>query len=141
MLANLSDELVADTLHPESSGGRFPFAKLAATARERGEAAGNVLIDDRAYDLVLVPVRAPTPIGWLAMGFLIDDKFARRLESLTALEVSFLNQTSGGWNLLATTLPPEKKPALLAALGPPPRSCASTARPLRRRPTCPPGPS
>jgi len=65
-----------------------------------------------------VPVYAPVPIAWLAMGFLIDDKFARRLQSLTSLEVSFWSAAGPGseWSLLASTMPAEKRADLLGAL-------------------------
>ena len=49
---------------------------------------------------------APTPVAWLAMGFRIDDRFAERVQSLTALDVSFWSVAPGGeWKALASTLP------------------------------------
>ena len=118
MLAGLDNVVIADTLHPESTGKRFPFSNLSAIAQEKGAATGIVLIDGKAYDLVVVPVYAPVPIAWLAMGFLIDDKFARRLQSLTSLEVSFWSAAGPGseWSLLASTMPAEKRADLLGAL-------------------------
>lgn len=70
------------------------------------------MIDGRAYDLVVVPILAPAPIAWLAMGFVIDDRFAARLQSLTSLEVSFWGAagSSGTGTLLATTMPADRSP-------------------------------
>src|SRR5687768_16322119 len=62
MLAGLNNVLIADTLHPRVTGTPFPFARLSATAQEKVEAAGIVMIDGRAYDVVMVPVLAPVPI-------------------------------------------------------------------------------
>jgi diguanylate cyclase (GGDEF)-like protein len=118
MLAGLDNVVIADTLHPQTTGKPFPFANLAAVAHEKGAATGIVMIEGKAYDLVVVPVYAPVPMAWLAMGFLIDDRFARRLQSLTSLEVSFWSaaRRGEGWNLLATTMQAEKRPALLEAM-------------------------
>jgi diguanylate cyclase (GGDEF)-like protein len=129
MLAGLDHVLIADTLHPQTTGKTFPFANLAALAQEKGAATGIVMIDGKAYDLVVVPVYAPVPIAWLAMGFLIDDRFARRLQSLTSLDVSFWSaaRAGDGWNLLATTMAPEKRPALLDAMSAIERQVSGTA--------------
>ncbi|HEY0338827.1 MAG TPA: diguanylate cyclase, partial [Burkholderiales bacterium] len=129
MLAGLDNVLIADTLHPQTTGKAFPFAHLAALAHEKGSATGIVMIDGKAYDLVVVPVYAPVPIAWLAMGFLIDDRFARRLQSLTSLDVSFWSaaRSRDGWSLLATTMPAEKRPALLEAMSDIERQVSGTA--------------
>ena len=47
------------------------------------------VLDGRAFQLVAVPVLAPLPIGWVVMGFAVDDALARDLRQLTELEVSF----------------------------------------------------
>jgi diguanylate cyclase (GGDEF)-like protein len=118
MLASLENVMIADTLHPNDTGRAFPFVNLAAIAREKGAATGVALIEGKAYDLVVVPVYAPESIAWLAMGFVIDDKFAWRLRSLTSLDVSFWNAGAGtaDWTLLATTMSPEKRPGLVEAI-------------------------
>ncbi|MGZ5152707.1 MAG: diguanylate cyclase domain-containing protein, partial [Burkholderiales bacterium] len=118
MLASLENVVIADTLHPNKTGGAFPFVNLAAIAREKGAGTGVALIDAKAYELVVVPVYAPERVAWLAMGFVIDDKFAWRVRSLTSLDVSFWSAGSGTaeWTLLATTMPPEKRAALVEAV-------------------------
>ena len=66
-----------------------------------------VVLNGALYQMVVVPVLGPLPIAWLIVGFSIDDKFSRNLQSLTALNVSFLTRDGTGsqWQLLATTLP------------------------------------
>ena len=129
MLAGMDNVVIADTLHPENAGKPFPFVHLLAIAQKKGDASGIVLIGGSAYDLVLVPVLAPMPIAWVAMGFIIDDKFAARMQTLTSLEVSFWNPTSRGgeWNLLATTMPPAKRSSLIAAISRIDRASAGNA--------------
>ena len=48
------------------------------------------LIDGRPYQLVIAPVLAPEPIAWTAMGFALNDKVARDMASLLAVDVSFV---------------------------------------------------
>ena len=62
------------------------------------------VLDGRAFQLVAVPVLAPLPIGWVVMGFAVDDALARDLRQLTELEVSFALDDQGGWRVLASTL-------------------------------------
>jgi HAMP domain-containing protein len=129
MLAGLDNIVIADTLHPESTGRPFMFSDLSAAAHEKGAGIGIVTIDGKAYDLVVVPVYAPVPIAWLAMGFIIDEKFARRVQSLTSLEASFwsVSRSTGEWTLLAATMPAEKQPELVEAMAHVERDTAGTA--------------
>jgi diguanylate cyclase (GGDEF)-like protein len=108
-LASLDGTLIADTLDPQNKGGAFRFANLIEQARNNGSASAIEMVDGRAYQMVVVPVLAPVPIAWVAMGFVVDDTLAMQLQQLTTLKVSFLavdqtaNQNSN-WQLLASTL-------------------------------------
>jgi diguanylate cyclase (GGDEF)-like protein len=63
------------------------------------------MIDGKPYQLVIVPVNAPTRIAWLGMGFALDDKLARSLKDLARLDVTFLAQQPRGSIWLSSTLP------------------------------------
>ena len=82
----------------------FPFPALLEQAREDAFATGIVQLDGRPVQLVLVPVTAPLPIAWTALGFELDQPLAEELRQLTGLEVSF-HVTRPGTNYLASTLP------------------------------------
>jgi diguanylate cyclase (GGDEF)-like protein len=105
-LVNSENKLIADTVGLAQSKAQFPFPDLLAAAEEQGTATAIVLLDGHLYQMVVVPVLAPTPIGWLVSGFIIDDKFANNLKSLTGLEVSLLSRQQANqlWELRATTL-------------------------------------
>lgn len=105
-LLNTENRLIADTVGLEQSEAQFPFSDLLATAEEEGTATAIVLLDGHLYQMVVVPVLAPTPIGWLVSAFVIDDKFASNLKSLTGLEVSLLTRQryDSQWAVRATTL-------------------------------------
>ena len=75
------------------------------------------VLDGHAFQLVAVPVLAPLPIGWVVMGFAVDDALARDLRQLTELEVSFtLEAAPAARRMLASTLDERAQQALLAAM-------------------------
>ncbi|MDH4124228.1 MAG: EAL domain-containing protein [Gammaproteobacteria bacterium] len=53
-----------------------------------GETAA--LIADTAYQLYTVPLRAPVTIGWVVVGFPIDNNLAMHIQELTGLDTSFV---------------------------------------------------
>jgi len=112
LLVGIDGKLIADTLpardvgHAGHAEQLFQFPELIAIAEQQTQAAAMVVLNGALYQMVVVPVLGPLPIAWLVVGFSIDDKFARNLQSLTALNVSFLarNKMGSQWQLLATTL-------------------------------------
>lgn len=114
MLADLDRKLLADTLHPEQRATGFPFPDLIALAERDRQASSIVLIDGKPYQVVVVPVLAPVPIAWVAMGFVIDDRVAHDLQAVAALHVTFLSERrNGSWTLHASTLPGPLRAALI----------------------------
>jgi diguanylate cyclase (GGDEF)-like protein len=114
MLADLDRKLLADTLHPEQRATAFPFPDLIALAERNRQSSSIVLIDGKPYQVVVVPVLAPVPIAWVAMGFVIDDRVAHDLQAVAALHVSFLSERKDGrWMLHASTLPGPLRTALI----------------------------
>jgi diguanylate cyclase (GGDEF)-like protein len=106
MLIALDGTLIANSTTPDVFGRPFDFPALLASAQERRTAVGFVLFDGRPHQLVIVPVLAPVPIAWVAIGFVMDDKLARELKALTSLHVSFVaKRGTGPPELFATTLP------------------------------------
>ena len=63
LLISLDQIVLADTLHPESHSQPFRFSHLTKAAAANGKASGIVTIDGRLYQLVVVPVNAPTTIA------------------------------------------------------------------------------
>lgn len=59
----------------------------------------------KPYQLVAVPIKAPLTIGWIIMGFEINNILAKKLHKLSNLEVTFLSQSDREhWSYAATTL-------------------------------------
>ncbi|MES1987250.1 MAG: EAL domain-containing protein, partial [Pseudomonadota bacterium] len=52
-----------------------------------------------------VPVKAPLTIGWVIMGFKINNTLAKKLHKLSNLEVTFVSRANdANWSLTASTL-------------------------------------
>ncbi len=69
---------------------------LIDQAEQSGSASGNALVDHRPYQLVVVPIKAPVIIGWVAMAFPIDKRLAADMQELSALQVTVLTSTAQG---------------------------------------------
>ena len=64
------------------------------------------LLDGDVYQLVVVPVRAPVLIGWVAMGFRLEESLLREMRQLSSIEVALFTRgaESPGWTLKRSTL-------------------------------------
>jgi diguanylate cyclase (GGDEF)-like protein len=121
VFVDLSGMVVADTLAPEANARSFEFPELLGMS---SPGASLEVLDDRAFQLVAVPVLAPLPIGWVVMGFAVDDTLARDVRQLTELEVSFTLDAPTGPRMLASTLDEFAQQELLGHM--PARSTAAS---------------
>ncbi|QYX63737.1 EAL domain-containing protein [Shewanella putrefaciens] len=64
--------------------------------------------DHASYQFVLQPVKAPTLIAWVGMGFLLDEKVAQQAKAITGIDVSFVNQATGRTEIASTLSDDEK---------------------------------
>ena len=126
LFVDLDGKVISDTLRPQAGAHAFEYPALIS-----GHAANASMevLDGHAFQLVAVPVLAPLPIGWVVMGFAVDDALARDLRQLTELEVSFALEGTDGWRVLASTLPPGEQHELMAAM--PSHSNATTRLDVR----------
>jgi len=98
---------------------KFAYPGLIATAEERDEAVAMVVMEGAIYEMVVVPVLAPTPVAWLAIGARIDNALAADLKALSPLELDLSFAYRGGedWKLVATTLGEERRRTMAGFLG------------------------
>lgn len=117
LLVSLDNMILADTLRPERYNVEGSFPGLIETAEEDGEAESVVVIDGMAYQLVVVPLKTPTPAAWICVGFVMDEQLAEDFRDTIRADVSFL-ETAGKSNLsgLASTLKPQVLDTLLERL-------------------------
>ena len=67
------------------------LAQSMAADQQPGHMA---LTNGRLHQYVLVPVRAPLTVGWVVMGFPVDESLARDMVSLTSTHVLLVQQDS-----------------------------------------------
>lgn len=80
--------------------------QLVDRAEQSGSASGIVIVDNHPFQLVVVPVKAPVTIAWVAMAFSIEKRIAADMRDLTSLQVSILTSAKNGrWMVDASTLP------------------------------------
>jgi len=100
----------------------FPFAAMteAAAQAKDDRAASIAVLDGRIYQLVVVPILAPVPIAWIAIGLEIGNSFAadmRSRGSTVPVDVTFgFADDKGKWTLTASTLADTRRGALAVAL-------------------------
>ncbi|WP_018985362.1 bifunctional diguanylate cyclase/phosphodiesterase [Methylophilus methylotrophus] len=62
------------------------------------------IVDDKPYQLITVPVKAPETIGWIVMGFAVDSQLTSQIKQLTHLDVTFVQKTNAkDWQLVSST--------------------------------------
>ncbi len=117
MLIGLDRKVIADTVDAGANEPFF-FPKLLAEAQARQQASAIVVVRSQLYQLVIVPVLAPLPIAWVAVGFPVNDAWAMEMHGLMRLDISFLSRLDGGpWNLQGSTLSSDERTTLLANVG------------------------
>jgi len=115
MVTGTDGRMIATTQRAMAAGDPFPFPDLLAAAETAGRSAGfRQMRSGQLYQVVLVPIMAPTRIAWVAMGFQVDDRWAHDLADVTGLGVHIVRPGTPG--LLASSAPPEQRPALERAL-------------------------
>jgi diguanylate cyclase (GGDEF)-like protein len=113
MLIGLDHRVLGDTLGV-ALDKPFLFPNLIAQAEQNQQSSAMVLIQGQLYQLVVVPVMAPVPVAWGAIGFAVNDALAQDFKRLTRLQVSFLSRQSGEpWRIQGTTLSDPERVALL----------------------------
>ncbi len=77
--------------------------------------SGIVLLDNAAYEMAVHPINKDKPLGYLAMGYAIDDNIASRMGGNTGVDISILRtQQSGKVALLGSSLPTEEREMIQA---------------------------
>jgi diguanylate cyclase (GGDEF)-like protein len=117
MVISPDGQLIADTQDNPAERRQFPFPDLLALAESSGRSTGiKQISDSRLYQIVLVPILAPSRIAWVAMGFLVDDKWAHDLSGMTGLAISVVRNNGTSISVLASSFEGAKRIALPAAL-------------------------
>ncbi len=81
--------------------------RLAEMAARDGQASAIALWDRRAFQAVLVPVKAPVTVAWIMMALPLDQQLATEMHSLSALDLTLLTRASASapWTASLSGLP------------------------------------
>ena len=96
--------VMIDSFAAQKMGQLFFAPELIKQAEAKGKAAQLVLINQKLYQLIVVPVLAPEPIAWLCLGFTIDNEVLAQLKQLTQVEISLLSEQNTALRLHVSTL-------------------------------------
>ena len=113
MLVGLDGRVIAD-IDGETRGKPFPYPRIFADAVKAQRASVITIVRGRLHEIVIVPVLAPVPIAWVAVGFNLDDNAVKDLSRLTGLDISFVSRHGDdSWRLQASTLAAADRKSLL----------------------------
>ena len=103
-----------------SSNSPYVVANPPAVERLMNSATGSsedvhlVVVGDHLYQFVVAPIQAPNTVGWVGMGFAVDDRLAAHVRDLVGGQVSVLAGAGPNPTLVASTLAPVARKALAA---------------------------
>jgi len=85
--------------------------------------------DGHLYQMVAVPVKAPLTIGWVVMGFKLDNRLLSDMHQLTGMDVIVLSRTpASDWRVALAELPQASAQALIGQWQPPEAGPAADAQ-------------
>lgn len=96
MLVDLDGNTIASTL--DAGADSISSRALMFDDSGRQKAESTATIGESAFHVFVVPLRAPVTVGWVVLGFRVDEKLEGRLSSLTGLDVSIVPADSAPGN-------------------------------------------
>ena len=94
-----------------ADGDALDEAVLASVARslaQSGQTSQVVRVGNLPHQFVMVPMRAPLVIGWVLMGFPIDQALAQNMYDLLDVHLVVLTDTDTGPQVAVSSLVPER---------------------------------
>ena len=82
---------------------RADFLRLIDAAGDQGSVQSTLSVSDTTYHTITVPLRAPVQIGWIVLGFRIDQAVVDRISALTGLDISVIATDGNLPRAIATT--------------------------------------
>ena len=104
LLLDNHGQLLTSTMVGIDSGTENALRRLIDTSDMTSDRLHVMSLAGRPYQFFLAPVRAPDNIGWVAMGFAVDDTLAKRMGELVGTEISLVAAGQGHLPYVASTL-------------------------------------
>lgn len=94
LLVGLDGKITADTTDGRDVGNAFPFSELITTANDNDKSTSLAVLDGVVYWIVVVPVRAPVPIAFIAACVPVNDALLEKLRELSPIPQSLALATT-----------------------------------------------
>lgn len=88
---------------------RFPNTTVLDQALLDGNQTAFIALEQDLYQIMVIPVRIPIPVGIAVIGFRLNQALADEMKQLTSLDVSFVSEQNGAAPLTISTLPPDQQ--------------------------------
>ncbi|MET0336013.1 MAG: EAL domain-containing protein [Rhizobacter sp.] len=97
--------------HADANSLQPVLAKLAVQQPNRKSVGDVVMVGNRPFQFVMVPLRAPVTVGWVLMGFPVDQRLVDEMLGFSSLHVSLETRATprSPWNTVLSTLPGESR--------------------------------
>ncbi len=106
LIVGLDGNITIDTTNENSRGTAFPFADLLDSAANDNQGTALAVLDGVIYWIVVVPVRAPDPVAFIAACVPVNDALLERLRQLSSVQQSLALATpaaNGAWTVVTKT--------------------------------------
>ena len=105
-LLNTSMELVSASVEPDVGDYETALRQVLPALAAQPQGSQIVVMGGKPYQVVMVPMRAPIVIGWVLMGFPINQSLATELKQLLAVDVAVVvTGRDGSHSIPVSTLP------------------------------------
>jgi diguanylate cyclase (GGDEF)-like protein len=111
-----SSNISASTLEAGSWAVQDSWNELVDSIQHEDYVFSVLSLENRYYQVVVVPVMAPAKIGWVLMGFRIDDTLAAEFRDITGLHISFYDPVNRTDSNIVSTLESAHEQQLIAVL-------------------------
>jgi diguanylate cyclase (GGDEF)-like protein len=95
------------------------FSHLLGAPEKSGSVQSTLHVNDTTYHTIALPLRAPVQVGWIVLGFRIDQRVVDRIGILTGLDVSIISTDQGLPRAIATTYGDDEGASSAASLAVP----------------------
>ena len=115
LIVDLEGKVAIDTTHENEVGMAFPFPDLLDSASGDNQGTALAVLDGTIYWIVVVPVRAPDPVAFIAACVPVNDALLERLRQLSSVSQSLALATpnaDGRWSVITRTSGYQPKVAL-----------------------------
>lgn len=106
LIVGLDGNISTDTTDAAAAGKPFPFAGLIDDADAYDQGTSLAVFDGEIYWIVVVPVRVPDAIAYIAACVPVNNALLERLQSLSPISQSLALATpdaNGAWSVLSHT--------------------------------------